>query len=289
MAQPGWYPDPEDPSRPRYWDGQAWGPANLQPGAGAAPGDSRGRRPLWIVLAVIVVLVAAVTWLALTGNLPGSTTAAPDDTRTARPTGSVWDETLPSETPTPPAPPPSDDEVEIVDCPRVTNERASVNSADRVYGGDLSFEPPRSGWDVRDRAWANSLTDQGVAERNHTGSTWYNVLVVGLAPAEEGFTDPRSTARQVMDCHLTSGSYPGLTDKALVVDEAIDIDGHPGWRVRVEAGSTEAPGGGSVAEYIVVDTGNPQGLSVFWGGAVLADDQAITDAEEARETLRVER
>ncbi len=289
MAQPGWYPDPQDPNRPRYWDGQAWGAAGQLPGGAPNNAASRSKTPLWIGLGVMVAVIAVVAALALTGNLPGGTIAAPDNTQTARPTGSVWDETLPSESPTPSDPPPSDDVGELVECPRVSNVRASANSASRVYGADLSFEPPRTGWDVSDRTWANTLADQGVAERNHPGTTWYNVLVVGLAPSEHGFTDPRITARQVMDCHLSSISYPGLTGKTLVVDEAVEIDGHPGWRVRVEAGSTDAPGGGSAAEYVVVDTGNPEGLSVFWGGAVNADQQAMADVQEVRETLRVER
>lgn len=284
MAQPGWYPDPQDPTRPRYWNGQAWGPVNQEPDG---PAPRQDKKALWITLVVITAIVAVVAGLALTGHLPGSSTAAPDDTQSARPTGSVWDETLPSESPTPSDPPPSDDVGETVECPRVDNIRTSVNSGSRIYGGDLSFELPRSGWDVRERPWARTLTDQGVADRNYPGSTWYNVLVVGIAPAEEGFTDPRITARQVMDCHLTSGNYPGLTSRELVVDEAVVIDGHPGWRVRVEAGSTEAPGGGSVAEYVVVGTGNPEGLSVFWGGAVNADEQAMEDVEQVRQSLRV--
>jgi len=50
MAQPppppGWYADPGDPSRQRWWDGTRW-TEKTQPPAGQAPAASGGSGPLW--------------------------------------------------------------------------------------------------------------------------------------------------------------------------------------------------------------------------------------------------
>jgi Host cell surface-exposed lipoprotein/Protein of unknown function (DUF2510) len=61
---PGWFPDPSDPSRQRYFDGRAWTenyaplgattPGNGQP---AKPGMSRGGKlGLWLVGMVLVLI-----------------------------------------------------------------------------------------------------------------------------------------------------------------------------------------------------------------------------------------
>ncbi|MCC5952540.1 MAG: DUF2510 domain-containing protein [Acidimicrobiia bacterium] len=43
MADPGWYPNPDDPSQVRYWDGAAW-THRILPDPGAAPSTTPGDR-----------------------------------------------------------------------------------------------------------------------------------------------------------------------------------------------------------------------------------------------------
>ena len=66
MSAPGWYPDPSDPSRQRYFDGKAW-TENYAPFGAPTPGIRQPAKPgkqqwnwKWIagVGAAAVVLIA---------------------------------------------------------------------------------------------------------------------------------------------------------------------------------------------------------------------------------------
>ena len=89
----GWYPDPTDRSRLRYWDGNAWtgqvAPIRDQPASSSsrAPGQpktraaiqrSRRRRPrrLWVLGAIVLVVVVGVGALVV---LRGSATSGTED------------------------------------------------------------------------------------------------------------------------------------------------------------------------------------------------------------------
>lgn len=281
MTQAGWYPDPENPGRARYWDGQKWAPAGQDPGE--PPKDSK--TGIWVGLVALTTIIMLVVVLLLTGRLPGVGGEVAPDTQSARPTGSVWDETLPTETPTETASP--GEGGETVECPRVENVRTSANEGNLIVGGGLAFEMPSQGWRLANFTWSSTLTDQVSVDRNVPGTTWYSVITVGTAPAANGFIDPRITAHQVMDCYLTSAVYPGLTDTEVLEDEAIAVDGRDGWWIRSEALSTEAPGGGATFDYIVLDIGDPEGLAVFFAEATFADDQVLIDTTAARDSLRV--
>ena len=49
VGPPGWYPDPADSRRRRYWDGVRWGPATM-------PAERPRRRRRWIWLTVVVAI-----------------------------------------------------------------------------------------------------------------------------------------------------------------------------------------------------------------------------------------
>jgi hypothetical protein len=76
---PGWYPDPDDASRARYWDGQGWTDrtgersaieASSQAGPSGPPSASTPlwRRPLTAALAVGVLALALVGFVVLSSN-----------------------------------------------------------------------------------------------------------------------------------------------------------------------------------------------------------------------------
>jgi hypothetical protein len=101
----GWYPDPTDRSRQRYWDGHAWrdqaAPTQVQPtrsSSGATRQQqtramiqrSRHRRPkpLWVLGAMVLVLVVGGgAWLVLRGSGTSktkSTAVSPNPTLSAK-------------------------------------------------------------------------------------------------------------------------------------------------------------------------------------------------------------
>ncbi|MDR0286054.1 MAG: DUF2510 domain-containing protein [Propionibacteriaceae bacterium] len=70
----GWYPDPQNPSVQRYWDGTQWAqPA--QPVASATPVPNRAKKPIfkraWFWVVVIVVVIVIIIIATQSGKNPG--------------------------------------------------------------------------------------------------------------------------------------------------------------------------------------------------------------------------
>lgn len=237
---------------------------------------------LWVGLAVVVVV--AFAW-GLWGVLRD--TAVEDPVATARPTGSVWNESpppKPTPTPTPmpsnPIPSPS----AAVDCPVVDNILADHPRDGRVHGGGLSFSLP-DGWN-NDGGWSRLLTDQSGASRIFEGG-WGSFLSVGAAPSAAGFLDPALTATQVVECHVTSSRFSGYTGYTIESSEETTVDGSPGWWIRARATSMVIPGGSATFDVVVVDTGSPETDAVYWAGVVDADAKALADLDVVRADLQI--
>jgi len=78
MSEPGWYPDPDDSSQARYWDGSSWTdrtqardePESREPPpadtAGGSSSPSLLRRPVaWVAVVVVLALVAGLLFVVL--------------------------------------------------------------------------------------------------------------------------------------------------------------------------------------------------------------------------------
>lgn len=112
---PGWYPDPEEPSRQRFWDGSQWTEARAYPVAAAPDGtpvaadtgkEGGSKNVNVTTLALIVglaVLLAFALWFFL---LRGSSSSEPivtptvPATPTTAPTAPTKQPTEPPVTPT---------------------------------------------------------------------------------------------------------------------------------------------------------------------------------------------
>ena len=284
MSQPGWYPDPKDPEdQMRYWDGKAWkgAPEPRRPATTPGSPGRKGGWVMWVVLAVGVVAVALLAWSVLGRGLQPTT---PTDTVSTEPTGSAWNEKAPdSPSPSPTAPDPSAGQQ--VPCPQVDIRTVPSADASRLTAAGLSVPTPSGGTNAT--AISRLLTDATARTYQYPGSTWASFLSIGRAPASEGFTDPATTARRVIECHLTGNRFGGYESHEVLVSEAVTVDGRQGHRVRIHAVNSRAPGGGAVFDAVALDVGNPDGLSVYWGGAVDADADAKSMLDQAKENLRI--
>lgn len=279
MPVPGWYPDPKgQPGHVRYWDGSRW-QGLARPAAATTPpktADRPDRSPAWLVLAAVLIVAVVGGWF-LTRGSPG----AQPDTNSASPTGSHWDELAPVS-----SSPPEPSEATQVPCPEVTQSPAPLPSRTNLTNGRLSAKAPPNGSASRSGV-SRLLTNHATFTYSYPDSSWLSFVSVGTIPADAGFTDPATTARQVSECHLTSGNFTGLESYDVVNSETITVDGHPGHWMRIAAVNSRTPGGGAIFDSVVIDSADPAGLQVYWSGVVNADSELLSQMDATRASIQV--
>lgn len=281
MSVPGWYPDPSSNQGAfRYWDGNAWSQQVT-----GAQGIPEARPPsnkhswMWFVVAMVVISGLVALFIL---RPPGFVTI-PEDTNSARPTGSQWNEVPPT------APPSAPDETggDVVDCPQNSvDDRSEVSSDGRMHGGGLSITPPRRGWSERavQMPW---LYDHNSTIRTIT-SGWMSNLSVGEVLRSEGFPDPRTTATQLMGCLASSGLYLGFSGREDLSDAAFTLDGQGGWRITANVlVDNQKDIKGDVVDVIVLDLGDPEKLSVFISCATIDRADNLDEVARVTESLRI--
>lgn len=283
MTVPGWYPDPSgQKGAARYWDGRAWAPQGA--GVSVSPDTTSagsGRPWLWFIVAMVVIagLVAAFVFR------PDGFTVGSGDTNSAKPTGSQWNELPVTETPTEPEDP---GEGGIMDCPQnSTEERSEIRGDGRMHGGGLSFEAPKGSSWRPDPVYMPWLYDHNSTTREIVFG-WQSNVSVGEVKRSEGFSDPRSTATQLMGCMASSGLYLGFTGREDLIDESFTLDGDGGWRITADV-LVDSMGAikGDVVDIIVLDLGDPEKLAVFISCATIDDKKNLEEVTTVVESLRV--
>lgn len=286
MSAPGWYPDPANSGGYRYWDGNAW--TTQTSGGGATPGPvtaggrTGGNRTwLWALAALVVVGAVLVALLWRPDSIfPG----VPEDTNTARPSGSQWNELEPTETPTDP------DDIgpgQLVDCPRnSTDDRSEVSGDGRMHGGGLSFEA-RTDWD-RSPVYMPWIYDHNSQTRGIVFG-WQSNLSVGTVLKEEGFSSPRQAAESIMACMSSSSLFEDFSGREDLVNESFELQGQQGWRVTANVRVDDFGEGieGDVVDIIVLDLGEADTFSIFISCATIGHEENLQEVAEATETLRV--
>lgn len=217
---------------------------------------------------------------------PAGLTNTAGDTNSAKPTGSQWNELPITETPTEPEDP---GEGGIIDCPQNSFDDRSVISADgRMHGGGLSFEAP-AGFSWRDDpVFMPWLYDHNSTTKEIVWG-WQSNISVGEVLRSEGFSDPRTTASQLMGCLASSDLYRGFTGREDLVDESFTLDGNGGWRITADVlVNSQGDIKGDVVDVIVLDLGDPDKLAVFISCATIENEKNLAEVTRAAESLSVD-
>lgn len=281
---PGWYQDPSDDASYRYWDGSSW---TSQTMPASAPEPKKSSTP-WLILGVAVIAVVGV--LAVLLFRPGGTPVfggTPEDTNSARPTVSQWNEQLPSETPSDP-----DDQGQgaITECPTpYGDDRSEIGPDGRLHSANLSVVPPTG------NGWRNINTYMpGVLDHNsmtrEIAPGWVSSISVAALNKSDGFTEPKLAAQQMLDCMSSSSLFLGFSHRVNIRDEAFELDGVQGWRATAEVHVTGRPGiPGDVVDVVVFDTGQQGRLSIYITCATIDHQDNQEEIAEAFKTLRIDR
>ncbi|MFV0405915.1 MAG: DUF2510 domain-containing protein [Propioniciclava sp.] len=292
-SAPGWFPDPGGSGRLRFWDGHQWTPQLADQSGAPAPSApaTRQRSPWgWVALAAVLVValivgsIAAFTALRPQNDPAPGTPALPAASST--PTISGWDE-LDTPPPSPTAPPPStppppQPDTDTVPCDNVIGSPTS-QSGTPIVGGGLSYPRPQ-GWELAALPVSRLLTDSVTLYRPTENAPWLSTIEVGFAP---GFDDEKTAAQTVLNCYFTSSVDNGHESSETLMNEAITLDGQSGWWLKARESNTRVPGTYAILHAIAIDTGDPEGMRVFWTTAYEVDPQAVDDAEQARDALRL--
>ena len=237
----------------------------------------------WLWFAIAMVAVGAVV-LMLVWRPTEFASGIPEDTNSARPTGSQWNE-LESPTKSP-----TDDDFgggEVVDCPQNSSDyRSEVDPDGRIRGGGLSFEA-RPDWNNQ-VAWLPWLYDHNYQTRTIT-SMWVSHVSVGVVHTSEGFTSPRHTAESLMSCMASSDLFLGFSGRDDLYNDSFRLDGKVGWRVTSNVFvDNQGDIKGDVVDIIVLDLGDEGKYSVFTSAATIDHEENLQEVAEATESLRVE-
>ena len=297
MSVGGWYPDPGGaPKRFRYWDGDAWSdettadPQHTPPPAAAdatdtAPGKPGGNKG-WVVALVVLAIITAITVVIVLHGTGGfiDTHQATEDTNSATPTVSAWDETS-SPTPSTP-PPPTDSGGQLVVCPFTTGTGYTKQVAGKLTADTLEVSKI-AGWTDDNMSLQSVYDTHAQVDQVYPG--WMSNIAVGLLSNADGFVDISTSAEMMMECFASSGYYIDFTGREdIIPGEQISISGHPAWRIRsnIYVSGQQVPG--DVTDIIVVDLGlGKDYLGIFFSSYSIGDDAREAKVNAAIETLAV--
>ncbi len=300
MTQLGWYPDPAgQEGHFRYWNGEEWShetttDPTCPPPASPKPNTPKGRRSL-VILGVVFGVVLALVAVGLAGAfLVSRNQAAVADQNSSTPTGSARGEQ--EKTPTPEKSPSAFTTPKTLAECRIDNPEARAKHPkddEWLYGGNLAMRRYKDWGPYGTRfVWATDTMTQGPPPFN-TDAVDYYVTAVSAIPVRADFKTPEQAANNAATCRIMS-SYstegePNPTKH--IFAKPIQVDGKPGYWVRkwVEVDLPEMRPGvkGDILDFVVVDTGDPKNLSMFFASNTDGDEEVRGVIEGLIRGLRV--
>lgn len=210
---PGWYADPQDPSKARYWDGAKWTDQRMASGGTPTTGGG-GQQPwlkwLWIGLGVLAVAALAVgAFFLLSGNDEEPDPPTPGESTTAAPVDPSADPADPSADPSAGPVPGETFPADVGVCQggngaytRYAHESFYAAGVEYTHPADweFSFDPSYFTW-LDDHSALGAIKLDGAD--NEAG-----IVFGGLRQWGE-FEDQRSAAAQSMQCLIESLSDEG--------------------------------------------------------------------------------
>lgn len=287
MSSPGWYPDPGGaPGQFRYWDGTSWSPTTSDAPSGAPKSESTTSAGPWLIGGIVaLVVLAVVLWFVFFNG--GSKAPIVEDTNSASPTVSSWDEKNP--TSAPPIEVPSNGT--MIDCPQTSEGSVDKPPANGwITGGGLAYQAIPN-WDIQPMwlPWMHDLTAQTDVVYTSAAVSWFSMASLGALDLGDGFTEPKASTFQVMSCFATSEYYSGYSGRQDKLSEEFNVGGHKGWHLRTEiyVNMPSLPQvDGDIVDVIVVDLGEPESLGVFLSSATIGDSARIAMVEDAIASLK---
>jgi len=256
------------------------------PKPAGAEGTKRSGNYGWIIALVVLALVAGIVTAAILWNTGGTNPiggGAKEDTDSSTPTVSAWDETS---TPTTPPPPPTNTGGQLVSCPITMQTGDTTQPYGKLQADTLSVSLIQ-GWTI-DSMWLDSVYDLH-AQIDDVYPGWMSNIAVGLLSNQDGFTEIRVSAEQMMDCFASSGYYIGFTGRQdLIAGEQISVSGHAAWRIQsnIYVSGERVPG--DRVDIIVVDLGTGKDhLGLFFSSCSIGDDARCAKVDQAISTLAV--
>lgn len=229
-------------------------------------------------MVALLLVLALAAWLVVRGLTNND--LAEGDTNSSTPTVSAWDETSSA------SPAPSEPENSggvMVQCPDGETSTGEVRDG-RLWGGGISVES--LGWDEGgiQLSWVHNLS----AETKVIQPGWFSVSAVGALSVVDGFDEPGKAARMMMSCFASSGYYTGFTGRDDLISEKVTVDGRPGYHLRSEIYVDNVPNvRGDVVDVVIVDTGSPESLAIYFSSATIDDGPVIAEVDRARSSVRV--
>ena len=265
MATPGWYPDPDGSSTPRYWNGEDWEDSFRE----KTDSRSAARSNAWILgvgALTLLIVVSVLLWQPWKSN-PWS---SPTDNNSSRPTGRQWDETVPSESPT--SPQPSDGQGRPTACPIVRTSSSPTPQNNWFYSGGIRYQGV-PGWRVSQASYIDFASERS-GQDDHVTGTWVAVTAIGQLSKTDYSADTRTAAKQLTSCLSTSYYYRHLERVEILEDKSFrTTDGVEGWMIR--ANFWNEPGYydvlGDEAVVVVLDQGAANTVTLFHTQAPIGD------------------